>query len=155
MTNNTGSHGDVYNGFKQYDLLDVTPGSVGVIIDGVPPGLALSEADIQTQLSRRRPGQSEITTPRNEADSVTILRFATALPADPFSGTEMGYTLGTPVAMMVNNKDQRPRDYGEMDFYPRPSHADYAYLLKYGIKASSGGGRSSARETIGRFVLGP
>jgi chorismate synthase len=101
--------------------------SVGVIIDGVPPGLAISENDIQTQLSRRRPGQSELTTPRNEADAVTIL-----------SGVEMGFSLGTPIAMLVNNKDHKPKDYGEMDFFPRPSHADYTYLLKYGIKASSG-----------------
>ena len=115
--------------------------SVGVIIDGVPPGLALSEQDIQPQLDRRRPGQSNLTTPRDEKDKVTIL-----------SGTEMGFTLGTPLCMMVPNQDQRPRDYGEMDFYPRPSHADYTYLEKYGVKASSGGGRSSARETIGRVA---
>jgi chorismate synthase len=66
----------------------------------------------------------------------------------------MGYSLGTPIAMLVNNKDHKPKDYGEMDFFPRPSHADYTYLLKYGIKASSGGGRSSARETIGRVCSG-
>lgn len=75
---------------------------------------------------------------RDEKDAVSIL-----------SGTEMGYTLGSPIAMTVNNLDQRPHDYGEMDLYPRPSHADYTYVLKYGVKASSGGGRSSARETIG------
>jgi len=111
---------------------------VGCIVDGVPPGLPLTEADIQPQLSRRRPGQSALTTPRNEKDRVQI-----------HSGTEFGYTLGTPIAMMVPNEDQRPHDYSEMDLYPRPSHADFTYLLKYGIKASSGGGRSSARETIG------
>jgi chorismate synthase len=111
--------------------------SVGVIIDGVPPGLAISEQDIQTQLSRRRPGQSELTTPRNEADSVTILR-CVLQSTNIRSGIEMGYSLGTPVAMLVNNKDHKPQDYGEMDYYPRPSHADYTYLLKYGIKASSG-----------------
>ncbi|KAJ3227792.1 hypothetical protein HDU78_009944 [Chytriomyces hyalinus] len=115
--------------------------AVGVIIDGCPPGLPLTENDVQPQLSRRRPGQSELTTPRDEKDRVTIL-----------SGTEMGFTLGTPIAMMVPNEDQRPHDYGEMDLYPRPSHADYTYLEKYGIKAGSGGGRSSARETIGRVA---
>ncbi|KAI9030392.1 chorismate synthase [Hyaloraphidium curvatum] len=115
--------------------------AVGVVVDGVPPGLPLTEADIQPMLSRRRPGQSKLTTPRDEKDQVVIL-----------SGTEMGVTLGTPIAMMVNNLDQRPHDYSEMDQYPRPSHADYTYLLKYGVKASSGGGRSSARETIGRVA---
>jgi chorismate synthase len=112
--------------------------AVGVVVDGVPPGIPLTEADIQPMLSRRRPGQSNLTTPRDEKDQVQIL-----------SGTEMGVTLGTPICMTVNNMDQRPHDYGEMDQYPRPSHADYTYLLKYGLKASSGGGRSSARETIG------
>ncbi|KAI8818740.1 chorismate synthase [Fimicolochytrium jonesii] len=115
--------------------------AVGVIVDGVPPGLALTEEDVQIQLSRRRPGQSDLTTPRDEKDKVSIL-----------SGTEKGYTLGTPIGMMVANQDQRPYDYGEMDFYPRPSHADFTYLQKYGLKASSGGGRSSARETIGRVA---
>ncbi|GAA96747.1 uncharacterized protein L969DRAFT_90679 [Mixia osmundae IAM 14324] len=117
--------------------------SVGCIIDGCPPGLQLVEQDIQTQLSRRRPGQSALTTPRDEADSVAIQ-----------SGTEHGVTLGTPIGLRVQNKDQRPHDYTETDLYPRPSHADWTYLLKYGIKASSGGGRSSARETIGRVAAG-
>ncbi|KAJ2713038.1 bifunctional chorismate synthase/riboflavin reductase [NAD(P)H] aro2 [Coemansia spiralis] len=117
--------------------------SVGCIIDGVPPGLALSESDIQVQLTRRRPGQSNLTTPRNEKDSVAIQ-----------SGCEFGYTLGTPICLTVQNQDQRPHDYSETDFYPRPSHADWTYLQKYGVKASSGGGRSSARETIGRVAAG-
>ncbi|KAK9381760.1 chorismate synthase [Kockiozyma suomiensis] len=117
--------------------------SVGCIIDGVPPGMKLDESDIQTQLSRRRPGQSRLTTPRNEKDLVKIQ-----------SGTEFGVTLGTPIGMLVQNEDQRPHDYTEMDLYPRPSHADYTYQVKYGIKASSGGGRSSARETIGRVAGG-
>ncbi|KAG5356263.1 Chorismate synthase [Yarrowia sp. B02] len=117
--------------------------SVGCIVDGVPPGMDLEEADIQPQLTRRRPGQSALTTPRNERDAVQIQ-----------SGTEYGKTLGTPIAMLVQNKDQRPHDYSEMDDYPRPSHADYTYQEKYGIKASSGGGRSSARETIGRVAAG-
>merc|ERR1711939_185900 len=109
--------------------------SVGCIVEGVPPGLRLVDTDIQTQLSRRRPGQSKLTTPRDEADAVSIQ-----------SGTEFGITLGTPIGLRVQNKDQRPHDYTETDLFPRPSHADWTYLLKYGVKASSGGGRSSARE---------
>lgn len=116
---------------------------VGAIVDGCPPGLALDEADIQTQLDRRRPGQSDLTTDRQESDCVTIL-----------SGTEKGLTLGTPIGLLVPNKDQRPGDYKEMSAIPRPSHADYTYQTKYGIRASSGGGRSSARETIGRVAAG-
>lgn len=114
--------------------------SVGCIVDGCPPGMELTERDIQPQMTRRRPGQSALTTPRNEKDRVEIQ-----------SGTEFGVTLGTPIAMIVRNEDQRPKDYGNstMDLYPRPSHADFTYLEKYGVKASSGGGRSSARETIG------
>ncbi|PHH67147.1 hypothetical protein CDD81_2916 [Ophiocordyceps australis] len=119
--------------------------SVSCIIDNCPPGLALSEADIQPQLNRRRPGQSAITTPRDEKDLVTI-----------HSGTEAGRTLGTPILLTVPNQDQRPHDYGDstIDLYPRPSHADWTYLEKYGVKASSGGGRSSARETIARVAAG-
>ncbi len=116
---------------------------VGAIVDGCPPGLELTEEDIQPQLSRRRPGQSDLTTPRQESDRVII-----------YSGTEFGKTLGTPIMLLVNNKDQRPEDYGEMSKIPRPSHADYTYQMKYGTRASSGGGRSSARETIGRVAAG-
>lgn len=117
--------------------------SVGVVIDGCPPGLDLTEADIQPQLDRRRPGQSSLSTDRQEADKVMIL-----------SGTERGKTLGTPIALKVDNRDQRPTDYKEMSDIPRPSHADYTYQMKYGIRASSGGGRSSARETIGNVASG-
>ncbi|KAK2763900.1 bifunctional chorismate synthase/riboflavin reductase [NAD(P)H] aro2 [Arachnomyces sp. PD_36] len=119
--------------------------SVGCIVDGCPPGMALTESDIQPQMTRRRPGQSALTTPRDEKDRVEIQ-----------SGTEFGITLGTPIGMIVRNEDQRPKDYGgsTMDLYPRPSHADFTYLEKYGVKASSGGGRSSARETIGRVAAG-
>lgn len=119
--------------------------SVGCIVDGCPPGMQLTEDDIQPQMTRRRPGQSALTTPRNEKDRVEIQ-----------SGTEFGITLGTPIGMVVRNEDQRPKDYGgsTMDMYPRPSHADFTYLEKYGVKASSGGGRSSARETIGRVAAG-
>ncbi len=116
---------------------------VGSVVDGCPPGLSLSEADIQTQLTRRRPGQSKVNTPRDEKDQVKIL-----------SGVENGKTLGTPIGLFVANEDQRPKDYGEMNQIPRPSHADFTYQEKYGIRASSGGGRSSARETIGRVAAG-
>ncbi|KAF8418589.1 chorismate synthase [Tirmania nivea] len=115
--------------------------SVGCIVEGCPPGLPLTAADLQPQLTRRRPGQSALTTPRSEKDAVHIQ-----------SGTEFGVTLGTPIGLRVANEDQRPHDYSDMDRYPRPSHADWTYLLKYGVKASSGGGRSSARETIGRVA---
>ncbi|MBW2477285.1 MAG: chorismate synthase [Deltaproteobacteria bacterium] len=116
---------------------------VGAIVDGCPAGIDLKEEDIQKQLDRRRPGQSDLTTPRDEADLVTIL-----------SGVESGKTLGTPIGLLVNNKDQRPGDYGEMSQIPRPSHADFTYQVKYGVRARSGGGRSSARETIGRVAAG-
>jgi chorismate synthase len=116
---------------------------VGAVVDGCPPNLELGEADIQAQLDRRRPGQSDLTTPRQELDQVTIL-----------SGVEHGRTLGTPIGLLVRNQDQRPGDYGEMDTVPRPSHADYTYQVKYGVAARSGGGRASARETIGRVAAG-
>jgi chorismate synthase len=117
--------------------------AVGVVLEGCPPRLELSEKDIQPQLDRRRPGQSVLTTDRQEADPVTIL-----------SGVENGLTLGTPIALLVPNSDQRPSDYQNLQHIPRPSHADYTYQMKYGIRASSGGGRSSARETIGRVAAG-
>ena len=117
--------------------------AVGAVVDGCPPQISLDESDIQPQLDRRRPGQSDLATPRDEADKVTI-----------YSGVEGGLTLGTPICLMVRNADQRPGDYAEMNRIPRPSHADFTYLAKYGIKASSGGGRSSARETIGRVAAG-
>jgi chorismate synthase len=119
--------------------------SVGVVIDGCPPNLDLTEDDIQSQLDRRRPGQSKISTERNEADKVKIL-----------SGTERGKTLGSPIGAIVKNRDMRPEDYkfDKNNYLVRPSHADLTYHLKYGIHASSGGGRSSARETIGRVIAG-
>ncbi len=116
---------------------------VGAILDGCPPRLKLREDDIQKQLDRRRPGQSRLSTDRQEADQVKIL-----------SGVENGQTLGTPIGLFVANKDQIPTDYKDMQFIPRPSHADYTYQVKYGIRAASGGGRSSARETIGRVAAG-
>lgn len=116
---------------------------VGAIVDGVPPRLSITQADIQRQLDRRRPGQNKLGTQRNEADQVRIL-----------SGTENDLTLGTPIGLLVANKDQRPGDYNSMREIPRPSHADFTYTMKYGICASSGGGRASARETIARVAGG-
>lgn len=117
--------------------------AVGAVVEGCPAGLKLEEADIQPQLDRRRPGQSRLTTPRNEKDRVMLL-----------SGVDNGRTLGGPIAMMVHNQDVRPVDYWEQPAAPRPSHADYTYRLKYGAHAASGGGRASARETIARVAAG-
>ena len=118
-------------------------GGVGVIIDGCPPQLEISAEEIQVELDRRRPGQSKITTPRKEADRCEIL-----------SGVFQGQTLGTPISILVKNKDTRPQDYSEMVQMYRPSHADATYDAKYGIRNYQGGGRSSARETIGRVAAG-
>lgn len=113
------------------------------MVDGCPPHLALSEADIQRELDRRRPGQSEIVTPRKEADRCEIL-----------SGVFQGKTTGTPIAVLVRNTDARPEAYSEMETLYRPSHADFTYQAKYGIRNWQGGGRASARETIGRVAAG-
>src|SRR3989440_4201440 len=118
-------------------------GGVGVVVDGCPPRLALQESDIQPDLDRRRPGQSRIVSPRKESDRVEIL-----------SGTFEGQTLGTPISMWVRNEDARPEAYSEMATKFRPSHADYTYLAKFGIRNWQGGGRTSARETIGRVAAG-
>ena len=118
-------------------------GGVGVVVDGCPPRLKLTEADIQPDLDRRRPGQSSIVTPRKESDAVQIL-----------SGTFNGKTLGTPISMWVKNEDMRPEAYSEMATKFRPSHADFTYVAKYGIRNWQGGGRTSARETIGRVAAG-
>jgi chorismate synthase len=119
-------------------------GGVGVVVDGCPPKLKLDLEQIQFDLDRRRPGQSKIVTQRKESDTLRVL-----------SGlSEDGLTLGTPISMLVMNEDQRSNDYHEMKDKYRPSHADYAYDQKYGIRAWQGGGRSSARETIGRVAAG-
>jgi chorismate synthase len=118
-------------------------GGVGVVVDGCPPHLELTEADIQPDLDRRRPGQSSIVTPRKESDAVQIL-----------SGTFEGRTLGTPISMWVRNEDARPEAYSEMATKFRPSHADYTYFAKFGIRNWQGGGRTSARETVGRVAAG-
>ncbi len=118
-------------------------GGVGVVIDGCPARLPLAEADIQPDLDRRRPGQSDIVTPRKEEDTCRIL-----------SGVFQGQTLGTPISIMVANTDARPEAYSEMETMFRPSHADYTYQSKFGIRNWQGGGRASARETIGRVAAG-
>lgn len=118
--------------------------AVGVTIDNCPPKMKLQSSDIQKQLTRRRPGQSNISTPRDEADLVEII-----------SGIENNSTLGTMLTAIVKNKNTRPEDYvWNKEYVPRPSHADYTYISKYGIHSCSGGGRSSARETIGRVIAG-
>ncbi len=116
-------------------------GAVGVVVDGCPPRLRLSESDIQPDLDRRRPGQSHIVTQRKETDVVQIL-----------SGVFQGRTIGTPIAMIVQNEDARPESYSEVKTKFRPSHADFTYLAKYGIRNWQGGGRASARETVGRVA---
>jgi len=117
--------------------------AVGAVVDGCPPGLPLDEAVVQAQLDRRRPGLGELATARSEADRVEIL-----------SGVESGVTLGTPIALLVRNADRRPADYAALAAAPRPSHADYTVLRKYGRRPASGGGRASARETVGRVAAG-
>jgi chorismate synthase len=117
--------------------------AVGVIVDGCPPRLPVAAEEIQRELDRRRPGQSAITTQRREPDVVEIL-----------SGVHDGLTLGTPIAMMVRNQDTRGGDYEEMRTKYRPSHADYTYQAKFGVRAWQGGGRASARETVGRVAAG-
>ncbi len=118
-------------------------GGVGVVIDGCPPQIAIELADIQQELNRRRPGQSQITTQRQEEDVCEIL-----------SGVFEGKTLGTPIAILVRNQDARPEDYAAIAQTFRPSHADFTYQAKYGIRNWQGGGRASARETIGRVAAG-
>jgi len=117
--------------------------ALGCIVDGCPPGMALTEADIQGDLDRRRPGRSRHTTQRNEPDQVKIL-----------SGVFEGVTTGTPIGLLVENKDQRSKDYGDIKDKFRPGHADYTYQQKYGIRDYRGGGRSSARETTMRVAAG-
>jgi len=118
-------------------------GGVGVVVEGCPPRLSLDVAEIQRDLDRRRPGQSRLTTPRQEADQVEIL-----------SGLFEGVTLGTPIGMLVRNKDARPHAYDDMKDVFRPSHADYTTEAKYGTRNWQGGGRASARETVGRVAAG-
>ncbi len=116
-------------------------GGVGVVIDGCPPGIKLDLGGVQAWLERRRPGQSRLTSPRGEKDQVECL-----------SGLEGGVSLGTPIALFVRNEDKMPTDYADMKDVFRPSHADFTTLAKYGVRSGSGGGRASARETIGRVA---
>ncbi|WP_435627590.1 chorismate synthase [Candidatus Ferrigenium straubiae] len=117
--------------------------AIGCIVDGCPPGMALSEADIQPDLDRRKPGTSRHVTQRRESDTVEIL-----------SGVFEGRTTGTPIALLIRNEDQRSKDYGSIAETFRPGHADYTYWQKYGIRDYRGGGRASARETAGRVAAG-
>ena len=116
---------------------------VGVVVDGMPPGVAVDPALIQRELDRRRPGQSALTTQRQEADQVEIL-----------SGVFEGVSLGSPIALLVRNTDARSQDYEALKEVFRPGHADYAYTRKYGVRDHRGGGRSSGRETVGRVAAG-
>jgi chorismate synthase len=117
--------------------------AIGVVIDGCPAGLAITTEEIQTELDRRRPGQSHITTQRKETDTVEVL-----------SGIFEGKTTGAPIALVIKNEDQRSKDYGHLKDTFRPSHADFTYAEKYGNRDYRGGGRSSARETASRVVAG-
>ncbi|HET6580508.1 MAG TPA: chorismate synthase, partial [Methanoregula sp.] len=116
---------------------------IGVVVDGCPPGMDLAETDIQPFLDRRRPGTSQLSSPRQEKDRVEIL-----------SGIFEGKTTGAPIALMVHNEDQQSKDYEELREKFRPGHADFTYQEKYGIRDHRGGGRSSGRETIGRVAAG-
>jgi chorismate synthase len=118
-------------------------GAVGCIVDGCPPGIKISEAEIQVELDRRKPGQSHITTPRSEADEISIL-----------SGVFEGVTTGTPILLLAHNKDMRPEDYAELKNVYRPGHADFTYSQKYGFRDYRGSGRASARETLARVAAG-
>ncbi|WP_317929335.1 chorismate synthase [Halioxenophilus sp. WMMB6] len=117
--------------------------ALGAIVDGCPPGMALTEEDLQKDLNRRKPGQSKFTTQRQEADAVKIL-----------SGVFEGKTTGTPIGLLIENTDQRSKDYGNIKDIFRPAHADYTYSHKYGVRDYRGGGRSSARETAMRVAAG-
>jgi chorismate synthase len=118
-------------------------GAVAVIVDGCPPGLDITESEIQAELDRRKPGQSVITSPRQETDTIHIL-----------SGVFEGKTTGTPILLLAYNADMRPDDYAELKNLYRPSHADYTYLMKYGLRDFRGSGRASARETLARVAAG-
>jgi len=123
--------------------------AIGCVVDGCPPGLALTEADIQPYLDRRRPGQSRYTTQRQEPDTVKIL---SGVFVDPASGIQV--TTGTPIALVIDNVDQRSKDYSDIKDKYRPGHADYTYDIKYGLRDYRGGGRQSARETAMRVAAG-
>lgn len=118
-------------------------GSVGCVVDGCPPGIKITEAEIQKELDRRKPGQSSITTPRKEQDEISIL-----------SGVYEGVTTGTPILLLAHNKDIRPEDYDNLKKLYRPGHADYTYQQKYGVRDWRGSGRASARETLARVAAG-
>lgn len=137
-------YGSVYGTIFKISTWGESHGAgIGVVVDGCPAGLALCEEDIQNYLNRRKPGQSKYATPRREEDAVQIL-----------SGVFEGKTTGTPISMMIQNTNQKSRDYSEIAGYYRPGHADMNYDMKYGFRDYRGGGRSSGRETIGRVAAG-
>src|SRR5580704_14706258 len=123
--------------------------ALGCVVDGCPPGIALTEADIQVFLDQRRPGQGRYVTQRQEADAVKIL---SGVFEDDHTGGQV--TTGTPISMIIENTDQRPRDYREIADRFRPGHGDYAFFAKYGVRDYRGGGRQSARETAARVAAG-
>src|SRR3569832_670900 len=123
--------------------------AIGCVVDGCPPMIPLAEADIQRDLDRRRPGQSRFTTQRQEADAVKIL---SGVMAHPETGVQV--TTGTPIALLIENTDQRSKDYSDIKDMFRPGHADFTYETKYGLRDYRGGGRSSARETATRVAAG-
>src|SRR3954468_14053485 len=123
--------------------------AIGCVVDGCPAGIALTEADIQPFLDQRRPGQSRFTTQRQELDQVKIL---SGVFADERTGGQV--TTGTPIGLLIENTDQRSKDYAEIRDTSRPGHADYVYDAKYGVRDYRGGGRSSARETAARVAAG-
>ena len=136
--------GNTFGNFLRLTTFGESHGSaVGGILDGLPSGVQVSEQAVQAQLDRRRPGQSDLSTPRKEADRISI-----------HSGIENGLSLGTPLGFTVANENRRPKDYAGFRAAPRPSHADFTYRMRYGAAASSGGGRASARETISRVAGG-
>ncbi len=137
MSNTFGRH------FRVTTFGESHGGMVGAVVDGCPSRIPLAVADIQSQLDRRRPGQTRVTTERSELDRVSLV-----------SGVADGVTLGSPITMLVRNDDTRPTDYQQFRAIPRPSHADFTYRTKYGVLAGSGGGRASARETVGRVAAG-
>ncbi len=137
MSNTFGSY------FKTTTFGESHGPAIGAVIDGCPARLPLSAQDIQPQLNRRRPGQTDLTTPRQETDKVKLL-----------SGVENGLTLGSSIALVIESLDQKPSDYAILNKVPRPSHSDFTYRAKYGIASASGGGRASARETAARVAAG-
>ena len=143
------SHNSFGHMFRMTTFGESHGAAIGCVVDGCPPGISLTEADIQTYLDKRRPGQSRFTTQRREPDQVKIL---SGVFEDDRTGGQV--TTGTPIALVIENVDQRSKDYAAIRDKFRPGHADYTYLAKYGVRDYRGGGRSSARETAARVAAG-